>query len=304
MGKIRHILVVAVTLCSFLTDCSGRVVGAVDTVRSGQARIDTFLVHFWDGVDLSDSTLYVMPAAVAEDDGFSAMEEKAAAFFSILPSGSDSVAFRAVKALMDRAVAVSSGIDAYGFFMSAAEKYFYSVQSPYYCEELLLPFLEHKIARTDIPEIEKSREKFLLGLIRRNSVGRMAEDFSLGDGAGSLYGLLGSLSERQSLMIVFFSADCKDCMDGIARLKYSPAVSKKISEDELKVLAVCIEGRLKDVLSEIPSGWFKASDDGSIIRNSVYSIRHQPSIYILDRGGVVILKDADVSSAIQFLLGY
>lgn len=301
MVKIRQILVVAVTLCSFLTDCSGRVVGAVDTVRSGQAQIDTFLVHFWDGVDLSDSTLYAV-SAVAEDEGFCAMEEKAAAFFSVLPSGSDSVVFRAVKALMDKAVATD--IDAYGFFMAAAEKYFYSVQSPYYCEKLLLPFLEHKIARTDIPEIEKSREKFLLGLIRRNSVGRMAEDFSLGDGAGSLYGLLGSLSERQSLMIVFFSADCKDCLDGIARLKYSPAVSKKISEDELSVLAVCIEGRLKDVLSEIPSGWFKASDNGSIIRNSVYSIRHQPSVYILDRGGVVLLKDADVSSAIQFLLGY
>ena len=119
MVKIRHIFLAAVVLCLFLTDCSGRVLGGVDTVRSRQAQIDTFLVHFWDGVDLSDSTLYAVPAESAAEEGFSAMEEKAAAFFSVLPSGSDSVVFRAVKALMDKAVAVSSSMDAYGFFMSA-----------------------------------------------------------------------------------------------------------------------------------------------------------------------------------------
>ena len=305
-------------LCGFYCVCGADCL-AQDAGKITQSRVDSAAVHFWDNVDLSDSTLYALPVGVSAEESFSAMEEKVAGFFALLGSSSDSVAIQAVSELMDRALEATVTIrgtvvgsaygspDPYGFFLSAAEKYFYSVQSPYYNEEMLLPFLDHKIAREDIAEIEKSREKFLVAQIKRNMVGSMAEDFAfeLGDGkSASLYKVLGGLSERQSLMIVFFSADCRDCKDGIARLKYSPAVSKKISEDEFKVLAVCVEGRLKDVLSIIPDTWFKASDDGGIIINSIYSIRHQPSVYILDREGVIQLKDADVSSAIDYLINW
>ena len=268
-------------------------------------------LHYWDQYDLSDSTLYRPVGGIAGEDSFSAMETEAANFFALLKNVPDSVARIAVGNYLDRAALASrDGFDAYGQILGIAEKYFYNVQSPYYCEEMLLPFLDHKIARADIPEVEKSREKYLAMIIRRNSVGSKAEDFKLyeisGKGAGkntaTLYEFLGQLTERQSLMIVFFTDGCRDCIDGIARLKHSPAVRNMISEGYLAVLAVCTQGQLSNVKARIPDSWTVADDGGYLFQNSLYSTRQIPSVYFLERDGVVLLKDASVSSAIQFLL--
>ncbi len=294
--------------CSVLgADCM-----AQDKAEIMQSRIDSAAVHFWASVNLSDAALYEVPQSVGEEEGFSAMEEKAAEFFTLLPAASEPAVVQAVNILMDRALEVDlrdasgqkSGSDVYGFFMAAAEKYFYSVESPYYNESLLLHFFAHKIRRTDMAEIEKSREKYLSALIRRNMVGSKAEDFALtmGGRPESLYGMIGQLAERQSVMLVFFSAGCADCIRGITRLKYSAVLSRAVAEGEMAVLAVCTEGNVADVLDLMPDSWAVASDGGSLRGGQLYSMRHTPSVYVLDRNAEVLLKDADVSSAIDFLL--
>ena len=42
-------------------------------------------------------------------------------------------------------------------------------------------------------------------------------------------------------------------------------------------------------------------DVSDILENNLYSIRHTPSVYIFDLDGIVLLKDASVESAIDFL---
>lgn len=299
---------------------------------SGQ---DLGILHYWDKFNLSDSTLYKPAGGLSEDDSFSAMETEAAHFFSLLKNCPDSVARVSVDNLMNKAVLASGGgFDAYGQIMGIAEKYFYDVQSPYYCEEMLLPFLYHKIARSDIPEIEKSREKYLAMIIRRNAVGSKAEDFTFNllhlpeqpiftNGETlrpvALYEIVdiyhtttNGLNHEKNLismplMTVFYSADCRDCLDGIDRLSHSPVVRERISSGKMNVLVVCVEGNSRSSVSKMPKDWIVAEDISeeyhkNIVERSLYSMRQTPSVYMLDERGVVLLRDASVSSAIQFLL--
>lgn len=288
---------------------------------------DLGVLNYWDKFNLSDSTLYKPAGGLSEDDSFSVMETEAAHFFSLLKNCPDSVARVAVDNLMNKAVLASGGgFDAYGQIMGIAEKYFYNVQSPYYCEEMLLPFLDHKIARSDIPEIEKSREKFLAFMIRRNPVGYVAENFEYVTLKGELCHLWDRFSEYRfsitkpacnrngdeevkverfkfpPVMVVFFTADCRDCREGILSLSYSSIVRNLLKEKKLRVLAICTEGNLSSVSSIIPKDWIAGSDGGYIARHRLYSIRHTPSVYYMDEEGTVLLRDASVSSAIQFLL--
>lgn len=267
--------------------------GADTLSRSSLA--DSVALLYWDWVDLSDSTLYL---ASGGEESFSAMENYCSEFFSLLAACSPSGAQKAVGALMDKAAVARR----YDYFMTVAEKYFYSLQSPYYNERLLLLFLWHKIGRTDIPEVEKSREKYLEAEVRRNMPGTQALDFNL-EGGGSLYKVLGACTERQTLMLVFFDAGCRDCLNGISRLGHSPAVGQKIAAGELAVLAVCTEGKLSSVSYMIPSGWIAASDNGAVLQNSLYRTLNTPSVYFIERDGTVALKDVSASAAIEYLLG-
>ena len=288
---------------------------------------DLGVLNYWDKFNLSDSTLYKPAGGLSEDDSFSVMETEAAHFFSLLKNCPDSVARVAVDNLMNKAVLASGGgFDAYGQIMGIAEKYFYNVQSPYYNEEMLLPFLDHKIARVDIPEIEKSREKYLAFMIRRNPVGYVAENFEYTTLKGEICHLWDRFIECRirltkpacnrngdeevkverfkfpPVMVVFFTADCRDCREGILSLSYSSIVRNLLKEKKLRVLAICTEGNLSSVSSIIPKDWIAGSDGGYIARHRLYSIRHTPSVYYMDEEGTVLLRDASVSSAIQFLL--
>ena len=310
---------------------------SADSAAVVQARADHFVTHHWEGVDLSGFKSLDIDSEPEPRGNAFRLENHLAAYFWVLRLASDSVAKVSVNKLMDSVVKVCGKGECptgYDKLLSAAEKYFYSLQSPYYCEEMLLPFLDHKIARSDIPEIEKSREKYLAMIIRRNAVGSKAEDFTFNllhlpeqpiftNGETlrpvSLYEIVdiyhtttnGFNHEKNlismPLMTVFYSADCRDCLDGIDRLSHSPVVRERISSGKMNVLVVCVEGNSRSSVSKMPKDWIVAEDISeeyhkNIVERSLYSMRQTPSVYMLDERGVVLLRDASVSSAIQFLL--
>ena len=322
MGRIVKWIIVLVV--AFVFGVGGALYGQVkavmpkmsaDSAAKVQAGADTYVMSLWEGVDYSKFNDLDMDAQSEIRSNAVRLEVKLAAYFWVLRMASDSVAEVSVKNLMDSVAEVCGKGEyptGYDKLLAAAEKYFYSLQSPYYSEKRLIPFLEHKIGRADVAEAEKSREKYLASIICRNMAGTMALDVELcdfdapgesGKKNTSLYKVLGGCSERQMLMVVFFSSGCRDCHAGITRLEHSTVVRKMMSEGELAVLAVCIEGRASAASSLTRKGWMVASDAGAVVQNSLYSVRNTPSVYILERGGEVLIKDASVSSAIDFLLG-
>ena len=344
MGRIVKWIIVLVV--AFVFGVGGALYGQVkavmpkmsaDSAAKVQAGADTYVMSLWEGVDYSKFNDLDMDAQSEIRSNAVRLEVKLAAYFWVLRMASDSVADVSVKNLMDSVAEVCGRGEyptGYDKLLAAAEKYFYSLQSPYYCEEMLLPFLDHKIAKSDIPEIEKIREKYLAMIIRRNAVGSKAEDFTFNllhlpeqpiftNGETlrpvSLYEIVdiyhtttnGFNHEKNlismPLMTVFYSADCRDCLDGIDRLSHSPVVRERISSGKMNVLVVCVEGNSRSSVSKMPKDWIVAEDISeeyhkNIVERSLYSMRQTPSVYMLDERGVVLLRDASVSSAIQFLL--
>ena len=278
---------------------------SADSAAKVQAGADRYVMSCWEGIDYSRFNDLDMDAESEIKSNAERLENKLAAYFWVLRLASDSVAQMSVSKLMD-SVAASCGRGEYptGYdkVMEAAERYFYTPDSPYYSEKRLLLFLSHKIGRTDIDEVYKARSRYLATIVRRNSVGSKAEDFEIAnyDVIVSLNHILGTADYQ---LLVFFTADCPECREGIRKLAKSPILNELVTSHKAYVKAICVDGNSAVVKNICPKTWGSVwKDCSNIVENNLYSIRHSPSVYILDKEGIVLLKDASVSEALDFLL--
>ena len=343
----RTVKRIIVLVLAFAFGVTGTLYGQVSTVMpkmsadsaaAVQAGADSYVMSCWEGFDYSRFSHLDMDAEPEIRSNAERLENKLAAYFWVLRMASDSVAQMSVSKLMD-SVAASCGSGEYprGYdkVMEAAERYFYTPDSPYYSEKRLLLFLKHKIGRTDIDEVYKARSRYLATIVKRNSVGSKAENFLFhivqsssidttdSPGGVCLYDIVDIYKVRivvycdngaekqeieemklisKPLMLVFYSADCKDCRKGIARLSHSSVLKKKVSSGQMGVLAVCLDRNDSSVSSGMPKEWMVAVDESGIVEKSLYSVRNTPSVYLLDAYGMVLLKDASISEALDFLL--
>jgi hypothetical protein len=328
-------------IASAILLCGRPLYGQIDTVQSKmsadsaaavQAGADSYVMSCWEGFDYSRFNHLDMDAESEIISNAERLENKLAVYFWVLKMASDSVAQISVNKLMDN-VAASCGRGEYrtGYdkVMEAAERYFYTPDSPYYSEKRLLLFLNHKIGRTDIDEIERARSKYLVYMIRRNPVGYAAENFDYydvdgnlqefwdlfwrytihitkpacnGSGDGTVEYKYEKTLASSPVLVVFFTSDCRDCRKGIKALKEAAVIQDLVKDKKLRVLAICTEGNLSSVSSLIPKDWIAGSDRGFIARNRLYVIRHSPSVYLMDGEATVLLRDASVSEALDFLL--
>ena len=251
---------ISVLVLAFVVGVGGALYGQVDTVlpkmsadssAKVQAGADAYVMSFWEGFDYSRFNLLDMDAESEIRSNAERLENKLAAYCWVLRRASDSVAEVSVKNLMDSVARVCGKGEyptGYDKVMEAAERYFYTPDSPYYSEKRLLLFLNHKIGRTDIDEIDKARSRYLIYMIRRNPVGYAAENFDYYDMDGNLQefwnlfwrykihitkpacngagdGTVEFKYEKtlasSPVMVVFFTSDCRDCRKGIKTLKES-----------------------------------------------------------------------------------
>jgi hypothetical protein len=85
-------------------------------------------------------------------------------------------------------------------------------------------------------------------------------------------------------------------MDIINVLKEDPAISQKINNGMISALNIYIDEDIEGWRSYMPiypAEWYNGFDPDFIIRNdTLYNVRAIPSLYLLDKDKMVILKDA------------
>ena len=262
-------------------------------------------VHWWDGItDPSrscpcDSTLI---SGVRIGD----IEQKMANWTNVLAMVDLSVVEKAMSRLYDRAATCEkkdSTSNVFEKFTELVDKYFYNPNSPLRNEDHY-SFYAACLAKSDLIEsIMQEKYARQVRLAALNRIGTKASDFRFTDKRGKAYSLYGIKSE---FTLLFFSnPGCTACKEIIDVLNNDPVISELIADGTMAVLNIYIDEDLeawRSYMPIYPDNWYNGFDPDLVIRGEeLYNVRAIPSLYVLDKEKIVIMKDAPEARVFDFL---
>ncbi len=285
MKRIILVFAAVAALCSVARELSLPSVPA--SLREPSMRADYIAAHFWDDMDWSD-TMALDLRQVAQNT---------ANFLSVFPVMSGDSA-RSAAADIYLAAAVKAG-EAQALAVShALEDCLFAKESGQRDEALYAMFLERSIA-AGFPD--SLRAQYMLEMTCKNMPGTPAADvkFTARDGSESS---LHAFADKPT-MLFFYDPDCHNCHDIAMAFADDPVIKAKLIGGRMKVLALS-PGDPEEWQAHgawLPSNWTDASDGGVIEDEELYSLGTYPTIYLLDAGGTVLLKDCTPAELIEYI---
>lgn len=255
------------------------------SMLSGQERIDDFYArNWWRDFDFADT------AQVALSDT-AYMVRLFADWATVLERVPDSVGVRSVEQVMDRASASKNTFD---MFVMAAREVLADPNSQWRDDELYMPVLRVRIASPFTDEATRERLRYRLDILSQNRIGHKANNirYTLFDGfEGTLYGI-----KAEFTLVFINNPGCEMCRTVREEICASALLSGYIASGRLKVLAIYPDQDLDEWLryrSEMPSAWINGYDRECVMRSEgTYNLTAIPSLYLLDSGKTVLIKDA------------
>lgn len=260
-------------------------------LQTHESRAAYMVEHFWEGVNFADTNYVHHPEVV---------EQAWVNFVDILPLVPADVAAKALRNLVQRAAASRPCLD---YVTGLAEKYLYDPNSPMRNEEYYIPMLEELVQLPLLSDAEKARPADRLQLALRNRPGTVAMDFAYttaGGGTGRLHQL------RADFLVLYINnPGCHACAETTGQLKSLPTLNRLLAEGRLKVLSLYPDEELDEWrrhLPELPRTWVRARDASQdISRHNLYDLKAIPTLYLLDAGKTVLLKDTTTDGLEQYL---
>jgi len=247
-----------------------------------QAQAEYLVKHYWDQFDFSDSVWVGSAEPVTE--------QALVNYLNILPYSSYDVICEGIKSLLDRA---DTNQAMYAYFSSRMEFYFSGQNATYRNDEFYIPVLEHMIASNSLDEPRKVRPNTLLPLLLKNRPNTQASDIrytTVSGAKGSLYNV-----KSDYIMVVFYDFDCEDCNVLKKLIEESLIVNDMLKQRKLAIVAIYPGANMegwKRSSSQVPAAWINGYDHNEEIANEgTYILRSIPTLFLLDRNYMVILKE-------------
>jgi hypothetical protein len=258
-------------------------------LTSPDERAEYLVKHYWDNFNFSDTAYIHVPEIT---------EQAFVDYLDIMPYTSLAVASEAIREMLKRAEAERK---VFLYFANLYEKYLYDPNSAMRNDAFFIPVLEAMLASPAVEE--KTRPAYLLELAKRNRPGEKAIDFTYtpADGkSATLYAL-----KADYTLLFFYNPDCRNCQEVSAQLQASPAVESLMKEGKLRILAVYPDEDLqawKNYLLRVPRAWVNAYDASTRLKNEeIYDLKAIPTLYLLDKDKVVLLKDPTMEKLANYL---
>lgn len=191
----------------------------------------------------------------------------------------------------------------YDRFAAMAYKYFYDPNSPYRCEDLYFPYVQG-LAESPLTDPRMvpayTHDARMCSL---NSIGSQVPDFVFRDIKGRNHRLYDA---KADFTLLFFSnPGCEACKEIIETIKGDMGLEYMISSGALAVVNVYIDEDIdawKSYQDYYPTTWMNGYDPTYSIRQDIkYNVRAIPSLYLLDSGKRVIMKDAPENRVFDYL---
>ena len=263
---------------------------AMITNREQQAAF--LAMHYWDNFNFRDSMDLDLKKFIGE---------AFAQYVAILGEEEPMKACASVKSLMEKS-ADNDKLTLY--FAGKAEKFLHDPNSPIRNELLYEEFLKGVLACKAIDPAKKVRFQSQFAIAQKNKPGSTAIDFdyTLKDGSrSSLY-----KTRYKLIMLYFFNPGCHECAATKERIVSSPVIQKLQKTGVLKILAVYPDKDLdlwKKHYAELPASWIKAYDQETIVQDKeLYDLKAIPTIYLLDGGKTVLLRDPTFEQLEKYLI--
>jgi thiol-disulfide isomerase/thioredoxin len=249
------------------------------------------LLQYWDNFNFRDTLALKNPEIG---------EQAVVNFIAALRRFPDTVSTRAVKHMLSKAKPFATS---FSYFTKQYEHYLYDPNSPMRNDTYYQPVLEFLLDSCALDKTDKYRYSSLLKMVKMNSAGNAAPDFDFQVPAGtrgSLYGINAPFT-----LLFFYEPGCPHCEAAIDELQTTPGFQELVANGKLNVLAIYAMGDRKiwkAYQSRIPLGWTNGLDkDKQVLTKGLYEIRASPTIYLLDKDKVVLLKDTDLRQVASFL---
>lgn len=258
------------------------------SMLSGQERIDDFYArNWWRDFDFSDS----LQAALTDSVYFMGLFSDWTRVLERVPD----VGPGCVEDVMSRASASKKCFD---MFVMAAREVLADPNSQWRDDELYMPVLRVRIASPFTDEATRERLRYRLDILSQNRIGHKANNirYTLFDGfEGTLYGI-----KAEFTLVFINNPGCEMCRTVREGICDSEILTRAVSSGRLKVLAIYPDQDLDEWLryrSEMPREWINGYDRECVMRSQgTYNLTAIPSLYLLDKGKTVLIKDgADIS---------
>lgn len=255
------------------------------TLHSPQEKAEFLAEHFWDYCDFSDSTLFMSPKLMLD-------------YIYVLSNVSLSNAESAIVHLLNKSVKYPTSFE---YIVFLFDRYLYDPFSPIQNEDLYIPVLQYIVNSYVFDDSYKSPYKFQLEMALKNRQGDVAVDFEYSLVNGSTYHMYDLNTDY--ILIYFNNPDCSECAVVKEKMKKSNMINMLINKNILTVLAI-YPG--EDITlwksTNYPTSWVNGYDERKRLYNQkLYSIKRMPSMYLLDKNKIVLLKEQNWNVIEMFL---
>ncbi len=261
-----------------------------DSLVSPEPRADYVIFHFWDEMDFADTALSL-------DTAF--MEQNFVNYIQLYDYASEEGRAKGTERLM-----TGAGVSepAYRFLTDIAERYLTDPNSPMRHEEYFLLFIHEITGGTVFSPAEKTRYEYLKDRILKNRPGSVGADFAFIDREGKRRRLDDAVKGTAYTLLLFYDYDCETCAAVEREMMENPVLSSAAASGLLHVVAVNVFGddltKWKRHAATLPKDWTVGYSPGcEVEEKDIYGIDAAPTLYLLDDGRKVILKDVPLQMA-------
>lgn len=294
--------------CSILAmlavSCAGRGGGEKETVRhfpevsipsiytEPSERIEYALMHMWDDF---------------EGVGMDEIEVALSNFIGLMQEAPMPVAQKAMVRLFDKiceAERADTSAHRYVLMTQLVSQYLYDPNSPLRNEDYYLPFVSRMAESELTAEDMRQAYRFEAESCSICQYGTVAPDFIIRKKDGRNVRLHSIKAFRT--MLFFSNPGCTACKEIIDQIQSVPELVQLIESGAVAVANVYIDEDLdawNKYVVNYPEIWTSGYDlDGVIRWEKLYDVRAIPSLYLLDEGKHILMKDAPVEKVIAKVL--
>lgn len=257
-----------------------------------EQRADFLVRHYWDNASFAD-TAFLTKKEVSEQAWVD--------YCDILNHVPLATAQKAIEEMIKK---TEQNRRMFDYFTELADKYLYDPNSPMRNEEFYIPVLEAMVASPLLNETEKIRPQARLELAQKNRPDTKALNvtYTLASGAtGTLY----QCAAEYTLLFIN-NPGCHACGETIEGLKSSQVISQLVAEKRLKILALYPDEELDEWhkhRNEFPDQWINGYDKTQSMKmKNLYDLKAIPTLYLLDKNKIVLLKDAPWPVVEEYLM--